>query len=264
MPVRESYDHGTPSWIDLSTSDPDGAQSFYGPLMGWDFEANPTDQGGEYIMASRNGKSTAGLMQQGPEQAAMGIPPLWNTYITVDDVDEAVGKVEAAGGSVTMPSMQVMDSGTMAVVLDPSGAVVCMWQANQHIGSELVNETGALIWNELITDNPEAAKPFYQSVFGLGVTDQDMGNGTVYSMLTLGDIPIAGVMPPPMEGMPNHWSVYFAVDDADATAAKAAELGGTVLGEVFEVPTVGKMVPIQDPQGAVFMAMQPEDPNAVQ
>lgn len=259
MPVRESYEHGTPSWIDLSTTDPDAAQAFYGPLLGWDFETNPTPEGGKYTMASRKGKTTAGMMQQPAEQAQMGIPSLWNTYITVDDINAAVGKVEGAGGSVMMPPMEVMDAGSMAVVVDPSGAVVCMWQANQHIGSELVNEPGALIWNELITDNGDAAKPFYQEVFGLGIIDQDMGEGNVYSMLTQGETPIAGVMPPPMEGMPNHWSVYFAVEDADAAVAKATELGGTVLGEVMDVPSVGRMVPIQDPQGAVFVAMQPAD-----
>ena len=257
MPVKESYEEGIPSWIDLSTTDTDAAQEFYGGLFNWSFESNPTPGGGKYIMASLNGKNTAGIMQQAPQQAEMGIPPFWNTYISVDDVNASVAKVEAAGGTVMMPPMEVMDSGKMAVVVDPSGAVVGMWQAKEHIGAELVNEPGALIWNELITDNAEAAKPFYQAVFGHGLVDQDMGDGSFYSMFQVNDAVVAGVMPPPMEGMPNHWSVYFAVDDADIAVAKAAELGGSALGPVMDVPDVGRMVPIQDPQGAVFMAMEP-------
>ncbi|NNF54217.1 MAG: VOC family protein [Acidimicrobiales bacterium] len=256
MPVRESYAHGTPSWIDLSTTDVEGAQEFYGPLLGWSFETNPTPEGGKYTMASLKNKSAAGMMQQAEEQAQMGIPPMWNTYITVDDLDQAVAKTTEAGGSVMMPPMEVMDSGRMAVITDATGAVVCLWQANNHIGSEIVNEPGALTWNELITDDVDSAKSFYNSVFGLGATEQDMGEGNIYTTLMQGDDMVAGVMLPPMDGLPNHWSVYFAVADVDETVAKATELGGTVLGPVMDIPDIGRMAVLQDPQGATFNAMQ--------
>ncbi|MGI9607398.1 MAG: VOC family protein [Acidimicrobiales bacterium] len=258
MPTRESYDHGTPSWVDLMTTDPAGAQAFYGEIFGWDFEDNPTPDGQVYTMASKGGRSAAGMGAQPPEQIEMGIPPMWNTYLTVDDIAAAAGKAEGAGGSVMMPPMEVMEAGSMAVVVDPSGAVVCMWQPGQHIGCEVVNEHGALIWNELLTDNIEAAAPFYNALFGLNTSEVDMGGGMMYTLLECGEAQVAGMMPPPMEGIPNHWSTYFAVDDADATVAKIQELGGSVMGPAFDVPGVGRMAAIQDPQGANFMIMQPE------
>ncbi len=256
MPVRESYAHGTPSWIDLSTNDVEGAQEFYGPLLGWSFETNPTSGDGKYTMASLKGKSAAGIMQQAEEQTKLGIPPLWNTFITVDDINEAAAKTTEAGGSVMMPPVEVMDSGQMAVVSDSTGAVVSLWQPNIHIGSEIVNEPGALTWNELITDDVEAAKSFYNEVFGLGATEQDMGEGNIYTSLMLGDDMVAGVMLPPMEGIPNQWSVYFAVENVDETVAKAIELGGTVLAPVMDIPDVGRFAVLQDPQGATFNAIE--------
>lgn len=259
MVERTSYSEGTPSWVDLSTSDPAAAQAFYGGLFGWEFEARPTDQGGEYLMATMGGKSAAGMMQQSPGQAEMGLPSLWNTYITVDDIAASIAKVEAAGGTVMMPSMQVMEAGHMAVIGDPTGAVICMWQPIQHIGCEVVNEPGALIWNEMSNTDVASAKQFYEAVFGMGSVDQDMGAPDPYTVFTVDEEMVAGAMVPPMEGIPNHWAVYFAVDDADASAAKAADLGGTVFAPVMEIPTVGRIAGISDPTGAMFFLMQPAE-----
>ena len=258
MSIRESYTHGTPSWVDLMTTDPVAAQDFYGGLFGWEFETSPTPDGQEYTMASKSGHAAAGMGQQNPEQVEMGIPPMWNTYITVADIEAAAGKVEGAGGSVMMPPMAVMDAGHMAVVVDPAGAVVCMWQAGQHIGSEIVNEHGALIWNELITDNMEAVTPFYKAVFDLDTEDQDMGGGQSYTTFKVGDDMVGGMLPPPMEGIPNHWTTYFAVDSVEDAVATVSDKGGSLMGEPFHVPGVGHMAAVQDPQGAMFMLMQPE------
>jgi predicted enzyme related to lactoylglutathione lyase len=261
MPVKTSYAQGTPSWIDLSSTDPAASQAFYGGLFGWTFEANPTPQGGDYIMASLNGSSAAGMMQQSPEQAEMGLPSLWNTYFTVDDIAATAGRVEGAGGSVMMPPMQVMDAGHMAVVVDPTGAVACLWQPEQHIGCEIANEPGALIWNELVSSDPTAAMEFYSELLGTGTMEQDMGTPEPYRMLVVDEAPVAGVMPPPMEGIPNHWSVYFAVADMENTLAKTTELGGAVVVPEFDVPGVGKMAGVTDPTGAMCMLMQaaPQD-----
>lgn len=260
MPIVTEHAQGTPSWIDLSTTDPAAAKAFYSGLLGWTWESNPTDQGGEYHMASLKGSSAAGMMQQAPEQAEMGLPSMWNTYFTVDDLAATLGGVEAAGGAVMMPAMQVMDAGHMAVIVDPTGAVACLWQPADHIGSEIVNEPGALIWNELITSDAEAALAFYSGLFGTGTAEQDMGDGMIYRMLTVGENPVAGAMPPPMDGIPNHWSVYFAVDDIEASVAKVAELGGQVAVPAFHVPGVGHMAGIADPTGAMAMLMQSDMP----
>jgi uncharacterized protein len=179
---------------------------------------------------------------------------MWNTYIAVDSADDAAAKVEAAGGQVAMSPFDIMDAGRMTFVLDPSGAAVVFWQANQHIGATLVNEPGTVTWNELITTDPAAAK-FYEQVLGVTTSTMDMGTGE-YTLFEVGGQMVGGSTPPPMEGVPNHWHVYFAVDDADATAAKATELGGSVMVAPFDSP-VGRMAVLTDPQGAVFSIIKP-------
>jgi uncharacterized protein len=261
MTTITSYPHGVPSWIDLATPDPDASQSFYTALFGWDYDVEPTDQpGSDYVMARKDGHSVAGMMQLSDQMAASGMPPVWSTYVTVDDVDSAVAGVGPAGGTVLQPPMDVMDAGRMAVVSDPAGAVICMWQAGQHIGAEMVNEHGALTWNELITPDPAAVTPFYSAVFGWTAQTAPMPTGeyTVFHVAGGNENGIAGAMPPPMPGLPAFWGIYFNVDDAAATVAKARELGAQVLMEPTPVPGVGTLATLVDPQGAAFSVMTPE------
>lgn len=259
MPERTSYVHGTPSWVDLSTSDPSASLTFYSALFGWDWDENPTDQGGSYFMARLGGNAVAGMMQQQPEQAEMGIPSMWNTYVTVDDIDATLGRVEAAGGSIMMPTMQVMESGRMAVVVDPTGAVICMWEAGEHIGAELVNEQGALAWNELQTGDVAAASSFYKQLFGWNDQVMDMGMGD-YTIFALGDDGVCGAMNPPMEGIPSHWSTVFAVDDCDGTVETARSSNGSVVAEPFDIP-IGRIGVLADPSGAAFQVIQMSEPG---
>lgn len=255
MPVIESYENGTPSWVDLSTSDPLGAQAFYGAMFGWDFTENPAGDQGVYIMASKDGCSAAGMMQQAPQQAEMGIPPLWNTYVTCRDIEATLGKVEAAGGTIMMPTMDVMDSGRMAVIVDPTGAVIALWEPKDHIGCEVVNEHGALTWNELVTPGLDEAAAFYGSVFGWTVETADMANGP-YTMFQLDDRAIGGAMAPPEEGTPPTWSVIFAVESCASAMATATAQGGTVLNGPMDIG-IGLLAIIQDPQGAIFQVLEP-------
>jgi predicted enzyme related to lactoylglutathione lyase len=187
--------------------------------------------------------------------AAAGRPPTWNTYITVDDVDAASAAVEGAGGQVLMQPFDVIDAGRMSAVADPSGAVVCLWQANEHIGATLVNEPGSLIWNELITDDGEAAFAFYDEVLGLSAEASDLG-GNPYTVFKVGDDMVGGSMAPPMEGIPNHWHVYFAVDELEPSLEKARQLGAQVLAGPLPTP-IGSMVTLSDPQGAWFSLFEP-------
>ena len=166
MPVRTSYTQGTPNWVDLQTSNQDAAKAFYSGLFGWTYDDQPMPDGPVYSMAMLGGHTVAAIAPQPPEMIAAGAPPMWNTYLAVDSVDDAVAKAEAAGGKVAMAPFDIMDAGRMAFVMDPSGAPVALWQANQHIGATLVNEPGTVQWNELITTDPDAPA-FYQSVAGL-------------------------------------------------------------------------------------------------
>ena len=186
MPKRTSYAQGTPSWVDLQTTDPEAAKTFYGGLFGWQFDDQAMPQGGTYSMALKNGDVVAAISPQVPEVAAQGLPPFWNTYITVDDVDAATAAVADAGGRVYMAPFEVMDAGRMSTVADPTGAVVNFWQPRRHIGATLVNEPGSLIWNELLTDNAEAAYSFYAAVLGLSTEASDLGD-MAYTVFKVGD-----------------------------------------------------------------------------
>jgi len=254
MSTRTSYAQGTPNWVDLQTTDPQAAKAFYAGLFGWEFDDQPMPQGGAYSMAMLRGEPVAAIAAQSPEMKAAGAPPAWNTYLAVDSVDDAAAMVEKAGGQLAMAPFDVMDAGRMAFVIDPSGAPVALWQASQHIGARLVNEPGTVTWNELITTDPEAAS-FYTEVLGMTTSTMDMGTGE-YTLFNVGDDMVGGSTPPQMPGVPNHWHVYFAVADTDATAAKVTAQGGSILAEPFDTP-VGRIAVARDPQGAVFSFMTP-------
>jgi predicted enzyme related to lactoylglutathione lyase len=154
-----------------------------------------------------------------------------------------------------MPPTEIAQAGRMSVVTDPSGASVGLWQARQHIGATLVNEPGTLIWNELLTDDGETAYAFYGQVVGLTSEISDMG-GNPYTLLKVGDDMVAGSMPPPMEGIPNHWHVYFAVESMGPALDKAQQLGGKVMNGPMTTP-IGPMATVSDPQGAMFSLFEP-------
>lgn len=265
MPARDGYAHGVPSWVDLGTTDVEGAKAFYGAVFGWEAEDQPTDQGVPYTMLSKDGKVVAGLGPISPDQAAAGMPPMWNSYVNVDSVDDTIANVIEAGGSVLMPAMDVMDAGRMAFIADPTGATIGLWEAGSHHGAELVNEHGTLSWNELMTDDTEAAGQFYTTVFGWRTETAEMPGGLYTSFWADGNVEgnaAAGMMAKTEEmgDFPSYWGVYFSVDDVDATLGAVKDNGGQVLMPPMDIPQVGRMAVVQDPQGAtmsvITMAME--------
>ena len=251
MPVRQSHTHGTPSWCDMSSRDIEAAKAFYTAVFGWEMHTAPEPEAGGYTMALKDGKAAAALMPQQEEQIEMGIPPYWSTYITVDDVDAMPAKVEAAGGSVMAPPFDVMTAGRMMVAVDAAGAVFCMWEAREAIGSEVVNEPGAYTWAELYTTDPANDAGFYADLLGLTVASEDMG-GMPMTFLQQGDQGVASVLPiMGPEGTPPHWLPYFGVDDCDASLAQIQELGGQVFNGPMDIPP-GRFAVVSDPEGAIF------------
>jgi uncharacterized protein len=275
MPERDGYLPGVPCWVDTSQPDPEAALDFYSGLFGWEFESMmPPGSPGQYFIGRLRGGDVAAV---GSIPESMPPMAMWNTYVWVESADDTAAKVKAAGGAVVMEPFEIMDSGRMAVFTDPEGAAFCAWQANQHRGAQIVNEHGSLNFNGLNTRDPDRAKEFYGSVFGW--TTLGLGGG--FEMWTLpgyGDYlerdnpdlrkltteagapeefvdVVASINPIPDDqpDTPAHWGVTFAVDDADATAAKAAELGGTVVVAPFDAPWVRTTV-LNDPQGATFIA----------
>jgi predicted enzyme related to lactoylglutathione lyase len=209
------------------------------------------------VLATQDAKVVAGMMKLSPEMQSGGMPPVWSTYVTVRDADATAAKAKELGGTVLREPMDVMDAGRMAVLADPTGAVFCLWQPQAHIGAQLVNEPYSLTWNELITPDLEAAKKFYADLFDWNGTPFEMGSDAPpYTVWMLDDNGIGGAMPPPMEGMPPCWVVYFAVADCDDTVAKAKELGASVLVEPLDIPEVGRMAALVDPQGAAFSVIK--------
>jgi len=275
MPEPDRYIPGVPCWVDTSQPDPEAAVAFYAGLFGWDFEEMmPSGSDGRYFVARLRGDAVAAV---GSIPAGAPHMASWNTYVRVESADETASKAVEAGGKALVEPFDVMDAGRMAVVADPEGAVFCVWQAKQHRGAQIVNEPGSLNFNGLNTRDAAGAKRFYGSVFGW----QTLGPEGGFEMWTLpgygdhleeGDPEmrkrIADVGAPPgfedvvaslnpigedQPDVPAHWAVTFAVDDADAVAAKAEELGGTVIVAPFDAPWV-RMTVITDPQGATFIA----------
>ncbi len=267
MSEQTEYAPGTPSWADNASPDPGAAAAFYSGLFGWQTEDRmPADQDGEYHMASLRGKEVAALGSQPME----GVPPVWNTYITVESADAAAAAVDAAGGKVVAEPFDVLEAGRMAVCSDPAGAFFMVWEPRDSIGAELVNEPGTLTWNELITGDVEGSKRFYAEIFGWQTTSMEGGPGeyTIWHPADtepkhgtpdeggngLGGLMSNEQLPP---GTPPFWMVYFAVADTDATVAKAEELGGAVMAPAFDVPGVGRIAVLTDPQGAPFSVIAP-------
>lgn len=250
MGERTSYKHGVPSWVDLATTDVAAAKEFYGKLFGWSFDDVPTNQGVPYTMFKLNGMDVAGA---GPTWSPE-MPPVWNSYINVDDVDSAAARVTENGGTLTMEPADMMDSGRMAFATDPTGATFGLWQAKDHKGARIVNDPGSFCWNELITDDVAAAQKFYSNVLGWGAEAAETQSGGTYTSFTVGEAGIAGMMEkrPEWGPIPNYWGVYFTVENVDDSVSLAQELGGKVVAEAFDLPGMGRMAVLQDPQGAGF------------
>ena len=258
MQVVESYPDGVFCWVELSTTDPEGAKAFYTGLFGWEVEDIPIDMGGMYTMLKLEGKKVTALSSMPPDVQAQGIPPFWTSYVKHSDVDAVSEKMVAAGGTLMFPPMDVMAYGRMTIGQDPTGATFGVWQPGSHIGAELVNMPNTLVWNELQTRQPDEAKAFYNTVFGW--TDDADENG--YVMFSQNGRRQAGMitMDDNWAPIPNFWAAYFMVDDVAAKVALAQELGGTVLVPAAKAGDIGVFSVLQDPQGGVFTIMSFDGP----
>jgi uncharacterized protein len=246
----EAWPQGTPSWVDLSSPDVAASKDFYRTLFGWEI-VDTGDEMGNYGICMKDGRAAAGI---GPAQPGSDGPPVWTTYLAVDDVEKIAEAVTANGGMVVMPPMSVSDQGRMAIAQDPTGAYFGLWQADQMIGVGVFNEPGAIVWNEQISRDPDRARQFYGAVFGY--TYEPVEGGDPYWTFTTADGRMAGGLGAMREGLPAdvpaHWMTYFAVASTDDTAAKVDAAGGTVAQAPFDTP-FGRMAAIVDPHGAMFM-----------
>lgn len=271
MSTREDYPAGVPCWVDTNQDDPAGVAQFYADLFGWEVQDTmPPDSGGHYFMASIGGRMVAAISSAPPNAVPRNV---WNTYVSVDSADEAAARVRQAGGRVLAEPFDVFDAGRMAVFTDTEGASFSVWQPGTHRGSAAVNEHGAVVFNDLHTGDLNAAKSFYGSVFGWTTTDDDSG---AWMLPGYGDY-LEGLNPglrarmremgapahfedvvasrSPRGSSPARWTVTFGVDDADAIAGRARELGGSVLSEPRNIPWM-RVATLADAAGTPFTVSQ--------
>ena len=248
MGERTEYRPGTFSWADLATTDPDDAKRFYGDLFGWSYDDLPVGDGLVYTMCRLGESTVAALNAQQEDERRMGVPPHWNNYVTVADVDATAARARELGGSVLVEPFDVMTAGRMTVLQDPTGGILCGWTAGDSIGATRVNEPGCLTWNDLLSTDPPAAQEFYSGLFGWRYEEMD---GSGYFVCWNGDRTNGGMMKTPVEGMPSVWYPYFAVESVDAAKERIESSGGGISAGPTEVP-VGRFVVATDRQGAMF------------
>jgi hypothetical protein len=263
MGKRTEYQHGTFCWPELGTSNPKEAKPFYGELFGWKVKEMPMDGGGAYYMWQLKDNDVGAMYQLMDEQVKQGVPPHWMSYISVDNLDATLTQLTNLGGKIHMGPRDINDAGRMAIIEDPQGAVVALWQAKRHKGAQLVNEAGTFCWNELAAKDAEAAEVFYCNLLGWTTKTTTMEKGS-YTTFMNGEAMAGGLIQMTEEwgDIPSHWMIYFTVKDTDAHCEKVKQLGGTVCVGPFDIPEVGRFAVVNDPQGAFFSIIDLIAPDA--
>ncbi|HEX2121263.1 MAG TPA: VOC family protein [Thermoanaerobaculia bacterium] len=254
MPEMTSHQPGTFCWIELGTSDDAAAKKFYTDLFRWTVNEFPMGENGElYYIFQKNGKDCAAMYKQDKAQQEQGIPPNWLSYVAVTSADAITEQAKGLGANVMVGPFDVMDFGRMSVMMDPQGAAFAVWEAKNHIGVQIRDESNTLCWNELQARDLDAAKTFYRA---MGWT---LKESPEYTEVHAGTTPVGGMMqsqaPPEV---PSYWLPYFAVDDCDATVAQAQSGGASVFVPPMDYPGVGRFSVLADPQGAVFSVIKLE------
>lgn len=248
MGERTTYTPGTFCWTDLSTPDQELAKAFYGALFGWTSEDFPIGDGAVYSIMRIDGKDVAAMTPQPQQQRDAGMPPVWNSYVAVESADRAAARAGELGADVHAGPFDVFDSGRMAVIQDPQGAFFAVWEGREHAGAQLVNQHGALSWDELYTTDLDASSAFYGDLFGWQIQAME-GMSMPYRVIQNAGRGNGGMTT--MEGMPPNWLVYFGTSDIEASAAKVVELGGEPMMGPMDIG-VGQIAVVRDPHGAVF------------
>lgn len=250
--------HGIVGWTDVAVPDMDAGEAFYSNLFGWQAASAGPSESMPYTMFTLDGKLVAGMGPLSPDQMEAGQPPVWSSYIIVDDADAVFAAAVELGATPLMEPMQIMDSGTMVFILDPVGAPIGFWQSGTHDGAEVFNTHGSVTWNDLATRDVESAKAFYTSLLNWDVGEMDMGDdGTYWTFSNAGRMnggtwDMSGMLP---DDVPSHWMVWFRVSDCQETADQVEALGGAIRRP--PTPTgVGISAVVTDPFGAAFGIIQ--------
>ena len=257
MPTIDAHDPGTICWIDLASTDADAATDFYCELFGWS-ASEPIENAGGYRMMLHDGRQVAGLAPVWGDTDGS----TWSTYVASADAEATCAAAIASGGDVVMDAMDVLTAGRMAVLRDPAGAQVSVWQAGDHHGYEVHGEPGTPIWSELMTRDLASASAFYESVFGWTALEEDF-DGVAYTVWKRSGHLVGGALEMddtwPEETHP-HWMVYIATADCDATARRCGGLGGAVWHPPEDIGP-GRCALLEDPAGGTFSVIQLRPPS---
>ena len=252
-----SYTHGTFNWIDLVAKDIERIRPFYQELFGWAYAEQPTHGGPPYGIFSLDGKSAAGVGQMSDDMVKGGTPSTWNTYVSVDDIAAVESKIKAHGGSLMFDTITIPNTGKTNWAKDPEGAVFALWEADGHIGSEVTNVPGSFCWNELATRDLEQFEKFYGAVFDW-TFEREKSPTSELGMIRNADGREQGHalrMTEEWGDMPPAWSVYFAVEDCDASVERIQRLGGRKNFGPIDIPA-GRFAHVSDPDGAHFYVIR--------
>jgi predicted enzyme related to lactoylglutathione lyase len=254
MPIVKEHPLGSPCWFELGTTDQTAAKEFYSELLGWSIQDNPMGPLEVYTIFQLNGRDAAAAFTLPAQMVEQGVPPHWGVYFATPNVEETAAKVPELGGTVVQKPFDVMESGRMAIVKDPGGAVFSLWQAKSNQGVGVFSEPNSVCWAELATWDTARARDFYTGLFGWK-TKSSPGMATYIEYTADGNTwPSGGLLPMNEQWgeMPSHWAIYFLVADCDVAAGKVKDLGGAARMGPFDAPGVGRIAAMADPQGAAF------------
>ncbi|MFQ4148272.1 VOC family protein [Arthrobacter sp. LAPM80] len=239
------------------TSDMKKSQEFYAALFGWTYDVGDQETYGGYTTAFKDGKSVAGLMQS--QEDGQGYPDMWSTYLRVDNIEQTMAAAKNAGAMPFMEPMDVPEQGKMAMIGDPGGAAVGMWEFGGHTGFQAHEVDGAAAWHELHSKDYAAAVDFYTNIFGLQASVMSDTPEFRYTNLVDGGKELAGIMDAsgylPAE-VPSSWQIYFQTNDVDAAIALALTMGATIVNPAEDSP-YGRIAGLTDCTGAMFKLVQP-------
>lgn len=243
-----THPHGSFCFAELHTADIEGAKRFYGDLLGW---TTVDSKVAGYSLCQADGKDVAGLRRRpGPSR--------WIPFLSVPSAEAASGTALQAGAAIVAPPADTDGFARTAIVRDPAGGVVGLWEAKSHAGAALLDEPGSMWWAELLTREVPVAKTFYSNLAGWRAIDT-LKYGIRYSVFKLGEESMAGLLPIGADwgNVSAYWQVLFAVDNCDARVERAKKAGGSLVFGPNDIPNAGRAGIVSDPSGARFVLMQP-------
>ena len=253
MSATNTFSQGFFNWVNLSTTDTQGAEDFYNDIFGWEPHDRPTGPNSAYTMMYLGDKAAAALSGMDSKLRELSVPPHWLCSIAVDSCDAVAEKVAACGGRLAGGPFDASDLGRIAICCDPTGAHFAIWEARKHHGAAVIHQPGAMSWHELVSNDSTTSQAFFEKVFGWVAQSQRMGPMD-YTIFSLNSVRVAGMssMPGHFPTIPSYWMVYFSVDDCEQSTQQVRERGGRILAWPMGLSGLGRFSVVEDPQHAIF------------